>query len=220
MQAKDLISSSISPLNINDSGKKAMKLMREYKLYNLPVVKNEKYIGLVSENDILNWDTEDDILNDHISKVNNIYVYKHQHLFDIIEVLNKFSLSVVPVVDKNKKYIGSISNRKLLYTIAKSSAIQSVGSIMVLEMNQNDYSMSEVSRIIESNNAKILSSYVTSHPNSTKIELTLKIDKDDITKIIMSFERFEYKIMASFSKNYKEEEYLQRYESLMRYLNP
>ena len=148
------------------------------------------------------------------------FVLGSQHLFDIIEILEVNSLTVVPVLDKNKKYLGAISNRKLLYTIAKSSAVQSMGGVFVLEINQNDYSMSEIARIIEDSNAKILSSYITSVPNSTKMELTIKVNKTEIDGIISDFERFEYKIMASYQESGSQEDMMQRYESLMRYLNP
>ena len=135
-------------------------------------------------------------------------------------LLEKNSLSVVPVLDEKNQYQGAISNQKLLYTIAKSAAIQNVGGILTLEMNQNDYSMSEIARIIESNNAKILSSYITSRPNSTNMELTIKVNKTDISNIIKDFERFEYTVTASFSKKLSSDDFTQRYESLMRYLNP
>jgi len=80
--------------------------------------------------------------------------------------------------------------------------------------------MSEIARIIEESNAKILSSYITSVPDSTKMELTIKVNKNEIDGIISDFERFEYKIMASYQESGSQEDMMQRYESLMRYLNP
>ena len=87
-------------------------------------------------------------------------------------------------------------------------------------MNQNDYSMSEIARIIESNDGKILSSYITSTPTSTEMELTIKVNKTDIDAIIKDFERFEYKVMASYKESSLQDDFTERYESLMRYLNP
>ena len=130
------------------------------------------------------------------------------------------SLSIIPVLDEQKHYLGAISNRKLLYTIAKSTAVQSVGGVIVLQMKHNDYSMSEIARILESNNTKILSSYITSTPDAQEMELTLKLNKVDITAIIKDLERFDYKITASYKKDNQEEDFLDRYESLMRFLNP
>jgi CBS domain-containing protein len=84
------------------------------------------------------------------------HVQFNQHLFDIIEVLEKNNLSVVPVLDSKNKYLGVITSRKLMYSIAKSATIQSSGGVIVLEMNNNDYSLTEIASIVESNNIKIL----------------------------------------------------------------
>jgi acetoin utilization protein AcuB len=89
-----------------------------------------------------------------------------------------------------------------------------------LQMKENDYSMSEIARIIESNNTKILSSYITSIPNAQMMELTIKLNKVDITAIVKDFERFDYTITASYNKESQEDNFLERYESLMRFLNP
>ena len=220
VQASELISSSVVSLHPDDNGEKALSLMDDLRASHLPVVRNKFYLGLISENEILEWVSTDELIEKHLPNLMAPHVLGSQHLFDIIEILEVNSLTVVPVLNKNKKYLGAISNRKLLYTIAKSSAVQSMGGVFVLEINQNDYSMSEIARIIEDSNAKILSSYITSVPNSTKMELTIKVNKNEIDGIISDFERFEYKIMASYQESGSQEDMMQRYESLMRYLNP
>jgi len=220
MQASKLISSSIISLHPDDDGLKVLSIMDDLRVSHLPVVRNKFYLGLISENEILEWVSTDELIEKHLPNLMAPHALGSQHLFDIIEILEVNSLTVVPVLDKNKKYLGAISNRKLLYTIAKSSAVQSMGGVFVLEINQNDYSMSEIARIIEDSNAKILSSYITSVPNSTKMELTIKVNKTEIDGIISDFERFEYKIMASYQESGSQEDMMQRYESLMRYLNP
>ena len=107
-----------------------------------------------------------------------------------------------------------------MYTIAKSATIQSVGGVIVLEMNNNDYSLTEIASIVESNDAKILSSYIISKPASTNIEVTIKLNKQDITAIIKDFERRDYKVSASYKEEETDGDFLARYESLMRFLNP
>jgi HSP90 family molecular chaperone len=80
--------------------------------------------------------------------------------------------------------------------------------------------MNEISRIIEENNTKILSSYITSVPNAQKIEITLKLNKIDITAIVKDFDRFDYTLIASYNQDENNDDFLERYESLMRFLNP
>ena len=113
-----------------------------------------------------------------------------------------------------------ITSRKLLYSIAKSATIQSPGGVIILEMPDNDYSLTEIASIVESNNTKILSSYIISKPNSINIEVTIKLNKQEVTAIIKDFERHEYKVSASYKDEEADGDYLERYESLMRFLNP
>ena len=220
MQASELISSSIISLHPDDDGFKALSLMDDLRISHLPVIRNQFYLGLISENEILQWQSTDELIEEHLPNLMAPFVLRSQHLFDIIEILEANSLSVVPVLSEEKKYVGAISNRKLLYTIAKSAAVQNIGGVIVLEMNQNDYSMSEIASIIESNNAKILSSYITSVPDSTKMELTIKVNITELDAIIADLRRFEYKVMASYNDGNSKDDIMERYESLMRYLNP
>ena len=220
MKAVKLISSSIISLLPDDDGNRALELMNLYRVNHLAVVKNDFYLGVVSDKEINNWNSSDEYIEEHLPNLASPHVMYNQHLFDIIEVLEKNNLSVVPVLDENKQYKGVITNRKLLYTIANSAAIQSVGGVIVLQMNHNDYSLTEISNIIENNDAKILSTYVTSTPESTKMELTIKINKTEITPIIKDLERYEYSIVASYKEDDEDVDFLERYEQLMRFLNP
>ena len=220
MKAVKLISSSIIPLLPDDDGNRALELMNLYRVNHLAVVNNDFYLGVVSDKEINNWNSSDEYIEEHLPNLASPHVIYNQHLFDIIEVLEKNNLSVVPVLDENKQYKGVITNRKLLYTIANSAAIQSIGGVIVLQMNHNDYSLTAISNIIENNDAKILSTYVTSTPESTKMELTIKINKTEITPIIKNLERYEYSIIASYKEDDEDVDFLERYEQLMRFLNP
>ena len=220
MQASQLISSSLITLHPDDDGDRALSLMDELRVNHLAVVRNSFYLGILSEKEILSWDKTDEFIEEHISELSAPSVIGSQHLFDIIQTVEQNSLSIIPVLDEEKHYLGAITNRKLLYTIAKSTAVQSVGGVIVLQMNQNDYSMNEISRIIEENDTKILSSYITSVPNAQKIEITLKLNKIDITAIVKDFDRFDYTLIASYNQDENNDDFLERYESLMRFLNP
>jgi len=220
MQASNLISSSLITLHPDDDGLRAISLMEELRVNHLPVVRNGFYLGILSEKEILNWDNEEEFIEEHLEEITAPSVIGTQHLFDIIEELERFSLTVIPVLDEEKHYLGSITNRKLLYTIAKSTSIQSNGGVIVLRMNQNDYQMSEIARIVEDSNTKILSSYITSIPDALQIELTLKLNTMDINSIVKDLERFDYNVSASFNTEETNDDFTDRYESLMRFLNP
>lgn len=220
MQANTLISSSIKSINPVEDGSTALKMMDQFRINHLAIVKDKYFLAVVSDKEIMNWDSEYDSIEEHLTNLASPYVKYNQHLFDIIEVLEKNNLSIVPVLDKENQYLGIITSRKLMYTIAKSATIQSAGGVIVLEMNKNDYSLTEIASIVESNNTKILSSYIISKPDSTDIEVTIKLNKQDITTIIKDFERREYHVSASYKEVENDVDFLERYESLMRFLNP
>ncbi len=220
MQANALISSSIKSIHPVEDGNKALEMMNKFRINHLAIVKNNFYLAVISDKEIMNWHSEDECIEEHLNNLASPHVKYNQHLFDIIEVLEKNNLSVVPVLDEKNQYLGVITSRKLMYSIAKSATIQSPGGVIVLEMNNNDYSLTEIASIIESNNIKILSSYIISKPNSTKIEVTIKLNQQDVTAIIKDFERRNYNVSASYKDQEAEEDFLERYESLMRFLNP
>jgi acetoin utilization protein AcuB len=220
MQANTLISSSIKSIHPVEDGNRALEMMDQFRINHLAIVKKKYFLGVVSDKEIMNWDSEDESIEEHLNNLASPHVKYNQHLFDIIEVLERNNLSAVPVLDKRNHYLGVITSRKLMYTIAKSVTIQSTGGVIVLEMNNNDYSLTEIASIVESNNTKILSSYIISTPNSTNIEVTIKLNKQDITAIIKDFERRKYKVSASYKEEEADGDFLERYESLMRFLNP
>ena len=88
-----------------------------------------------------------------------------------------------------------------------------------MEVNQLDYSMAQIGQIVESNDAKILSSTILSDPSSTKLDVTLKINQEDLTSIIRTFERYDYVVKASFQNGVGTEDLQWRYDVLMNYLN-
>ncbi len=220
MQANTLISSSIKSVHPVEDGNRALEMMDQFRVNHLAIVKNNFYLGIVSDKEIMNWESENDSIEKHLNNLVSPYVKYNQHLFDIIEVLERNNLSAVPVLDEKNHYLGVITSRKLVYSIARSATIQSPGGVIVLEMNNTDYSLTEIASIVESNEAKILSSYIISKPNSTSIEVTIKLNKQDVVTIIKDFERRGYNVSASYKDEESNEGFLERYESLMRFLNP
>ena len=132
MQANTLISSSIESIHPQEDGNTALQMMDQFRVHHLAVVKNKYFLAVISDKEIMNWDSSDEYIEDHLNHLASPYVKYNQHLFDIIEVLEKNNLSIVPVLNEKNHYVGVITNRKLLYTIAKSAPIQSAGGVIVL----------------------------------------------------------------------------------------
>ena len=219
MLAKQLITESIIPLKTSDTGKDALNLMNEYKISHLPIVNNIDFLGLISEADINNLNNTKAPLGNHLLSLTHPFVTEYQHIFEVIKLIASLKLTLVPVLNDKNHYLGVITLNNLVDHFSKIIAVQNPGGVIVLEINYNDYVLTEIAQIIESNDAKILSLYVTSHPDSTKMELTLKINKIDIYSILQTFNRYNYIIKASYSEGDDFDDLQERYESLMKYLD-
>ncbi len=219
MLAKHLITGTIIPLKTSDTGITALSWMDDYKVSHLPIVNNVDFLGLISDVDIYNMNDFSEAVGNHTLSLSSPFVYDYQHILEIIKVVSVQKLSLIPVLDSRKKYLGSITLNKIIDGISVISAAQSPGGIIVLEVSQNDYTLSEISQIIESNNAKVLSLYVTTHDDSTKMNVVIKINKIDISAILLTFNRYSYDVKASFSEKEDAEDLRERYDSLIKYLN-
>jgi len=128
-------------------------------------------------------------------------------------------LTVVPVLDLKKNYLGLILIDTIIKYFASITAVDQPGGIIVLEISEKNNSLAHMAQIVESDNAQILSSYVKTFPDSTRMEVTLKVNKQDISAIISTFMRYQYDIKATFNHNEENDNSRDRYDSLMNYLN-
>lgn len=218
MRAKELITEEIPPLTHTDSGEKALRWMDEFKVSHLPVLKNGNFVGVISESDVL--DKIDiveslDKLFDHLPRP---YVFENAHIYEVLSKISEHRISILPILDENENYLGCTSVYHLLTVIANTGSIKETGGIIVLEVNNMDYSMAQIAQIVESNSAKILSSYIMSSLDSTKLEVTLKINQVELTRIIRTFERYDYIIKESYQKSEGDEDIQNRYDALMNFL--
>jgi CBS-domain-containing membrane protein len=134
-------------------------------------------------------------------------------------MMHNLQLTVVPVLDAEEHYLGVITSAQLLSSLSSMASVAEPGGIIVLEMNTHDYTLTEIGRIVESNDAKILSSFVSSNADSTKIEVTLKINRKDLTAILQTFERFNYTVKAWYHQSEFDDDLKTRYDSFMNYIN-
>jgi acetoin utilization protein AcuB len=219
MLAIELIADAIPPVHTSDSIQKAIDRMVEFRVRHLPIVNEDQFLGLLSENDIASeTDLQTPVGALALSLVNP-YVLEDQHIYDVIRLFNERQLTIVPVLDAAKNYSGLITINALTEYFAALTAVEQPGGIIVLEINNKNNSLAHMSQIVESDNAQILSSYVRTFPDSTRMEVTLKVNKQDISTIIATFLRYEYDIKATFNHTDDNDNSRDRYNSLMNYLN-
>ncbi|MBK7036741.1 MAG: CBS domain-containing protein [Chitinophagales bacterium] len=220
MLAKDIISENVPPLKIKDTGDKAIEWMYEFKLTHLPLVENKKYMGLVSEDDILDFNNTHEQLGKFLKNLYKPFVKDTEHIYEVLRVAAGLKSTIIPVVDSKQNYLGLITLQSLLFNFAKMTAISEPGGVIILELNnKTDYVLSDIARIVESNGAHILSLYFNVDTETGKHAVTLKVDSTEIKHIVATFERYEYSVKAFFQESDMGEIIKDRYDSLMNYLN-
>jgi acetoin utilization protein AcuB len=218
MIGSSLLSNAVFPLKTSDTGEEALNLMAEYHVSHLPIVNNKHLLGLISEDDILSHDIFEPIGAYQLSLIRN-FVKDTDHLFEAMDVLSKNRLTLVPVIDKEENYQGVITAQDLLTFFADNYSFSEPGSLLVLEINGQDYYLSQISRIIESEDANILSVFITREPNSTHLLVTIKINRLDLSRVISALNRYDYTIRATYSEVEYVDDLKERFDNFLSYLN-
>jgi len=216
---KEIISITIPSLNLNDPVYQALDLMADFHVAHLPIVSEDKLIGLIGENELLNVIDEATALSQLENLFSKTAVHANAHFIEAVQRINEFNLTVIPVIDKEDEYIGSITATDLLQQLGKLTGVNEPGGIIVLEMEQISFSFSEMSKLVETNDAQITQLNTYTDPQSKVFYVTIKINKFEIADIIATFQRYEYHVKYSFGEELYENDLRNNYDHLMNYLN-
>lgn len=219
MLTAELINNNIPRLQLQDSIGKALRLISDYRVTHLPVVSENNYLGMISEDDLLDADDEKspiEILQENFLLSS---VKANVHFLNAVNFSNQFETSIVPVVNIVNELAGVITMVDLLKTLGNFSGANEIGGIIVMEMERSHFAISEISRIVESNDATILHLNTTTHPDTGLLTVTLHINKKEISAIIAAFERYEYDIIFNFGDEKFEDNIDTNYRHLMNYLD-
>lgn len=219
MYAHELISAAIPPVIASDTIQNVIDRMAEFRVNHLPIIENKQYVGLISDHDLLEAHNHSLPAGGLSLSLYSPFVYEEQHIYDVIRIFFEQKLSLVPVLDSNKNYKGSISINEIIEHLATLTSAKDPGGIIVLEVDNRNNSLSHIAQIVESDNAQILSSFVQSFPDSTRLEITLKLNRTDISSIIASFLRYDYHVKATFNDTKSDDGTSDRYDQLMNYLD-
>ena len=219
MLTTELINNNIPRLKLLDSIGKALQLINDYRVTHLPVASDEKFLGLISEDDLM--DAEDDratiqVLENSFIKA---FVKENEHFLNAVNCSNRYDTSVVPVINEEEELVGVITVTDLLKALGDFSGANEIGGIIVMEMERSQFAISEISRIVESNDATILHLNTTVHPETGMLTVTLHLNKKEISAIVSSFERYEYDVIYYFGDEKFENEIHINYRHLMNYLD-
>ena len=194
--------------------------MDEFRVSQLPVVEKNIYKGMVSEDLIYQHNQATSTLGDLELFCTDVFVYYNQHFYDILRISNLYNIQAIAVLDEDQHFLGVVTVQDVINTFAASVSMQEEGGILVFLIDKRDYSLTEISRLVESNHAKILSTYITDDKQDVnKLRVTIKIDTPDLNRIVATFERFSYRIVAQFQSGQYQEVERERLDMLFKYLN-
>jgi len=220
MIAEELINHMIPPLKVTDDAHKAIVWMEEFRCRHLPVVKDGKLIGFVSEEIILESNDIEKPLADLELVGKNCFVQLDSHFYDILKIAGDHKLQIVAVLNEEQKYAGVITVQDIMISFAQTASVQMPGAILVVSMDLIDYSLAEISRYVEENNAKIISSTMVEDPlDKGKIKLTLKINRTELNRIVATLERFGYRVIGRYQDTQQDTSEKDKIDMLFRYLD-
>jgi predicted transcriptional regulator len=220
MLAKDFINPMLPTLKSTDTVGKAIDLMGEYRIGQLPIVNELEYRGLINQDILMEADESLPLLALQ-PEFGDVVVSEGQHILEILAVTQKYDLQAVVVLDEEKKFAGTINVSELLTQFSKNLGTQELGAVLEIAVENRSYSLAEISRLIESNNTKIISSHYTSGSFSedSKDILTLKLNRQDITSVMATLARYEYDVVGAYNFEAIETPDRERYDMLMKYLD-
>ncbi len=219
MIASQLIVDLIPTLKPSDTFGKALHWMSEFKVSHLPMVDNNRFIGIVAEEDLLDTSLSQVTFASSSQQLDSIFIYEYQHIFEVMKKMSEYQLTVMPVLDRNDEYIGATTLAHLMTIASNTTSIKEPGGVIVLRVNSKDYSLSQIAQIVESNNARILSSFITSSDDTSQIDVTIKLNKKELGAILQTFQRYDYVVIETYQKDDDYDEIKNRFDNLMNLLD-
>jgi acetoin utilization protein AcuB len=221
MLAAELIDPMLPALKVTDTVGDALEWMHEHRISQMVLTDGVDYKGLLSEDLLMDVPDEDRSLADVMRLYEQVYSYENQHDLELLHLALEHRVDVIAVLNEGREFIGTVAVSELLKNFARELGLAEPGAILILDINERDYSMAEISRLVESNNVKIVSSYFSSaaYGMPDRSRLTLKLNRRDIGPVVSTLERFGYNVESAFANAPIESIDQDRFDLLMRYLN-
>ena len=219
MLAQELINTILPQLQLTDTVSKALQLMSDFKMTHLPVVSEDKYLGMISEDDLLDEENKKAAIEFFQNDFILASVNSNKHFLNAVTISNQYHTNVIPVVTETNEFVGTIAGQELLAALGNFSGANEPGAVIVLEMERSNFSISEISRIVESDGAVILHLNITIKPDTSLIQITIHLNKKEVSVIIAAFERYEYTVSYYSGEQLFESEIDSNYRHLMNYLD-
>ncbi len=218
MLTGNLQTQTLPYLHLSDKVFQALELMNENHVEHLPIVDGDKYVGMISEEDLSQAENDHSTLEQFKQSISNAAVKDDEHVLKAIQTAVQNGLTVVPIVGEDNELLGVVTYSDLLKYSSEFMSLNEPGGLIVLEIEGKNYSFNEISRLVESNDAQIKQLNTSVDPETGLMEVTIKINKLEVSDIIATFQRHEYNVKYYFGEELFENELKTNYDNLMNYL--
>ncbi len=218
MLTRDLLSQTLPFLRPSDKVYQALQMMNDNNVTHLPVVEGDKYAGIISEDELMQAENDNSPISSLEQAFANTSVKEDEHFLKAVQIAVDSGLSVVPVVSDENELTGTVAYTDLLKFASEFMNLGEPGGLIVLEMENNQYSFNEISKLVETNDAQITQLNTSINPDTGLMQVTIRINKPEISDIVATFQRYEYNVKYSFGEELYTNELRNNYDNLMNYL--
>lgn len=218
MLIREIISQSLPSVRLTDKVYQVLQLMNDNQVTHLPIIEGERYIGLISEDDLLMAENDNDALDVLQQSFSAVSVKEDEHFLKGVQLAGENGLSIVPVVSEENELTGVVSYNELLRHASSFMSLNEPGGLVVLELASNNYSFSEISKIVEQNDAQITQLNTSNDGETGMMQVTIRINKPEVSDIVATFQRYDYSVKYFIGEEMYENELRSNFDNLMNYL--
>lgn len=218
MLIRDLIADSLPTLDLHDTIYNSIQLMNDCQVSHLPLEGDGKFIGLVSEELLLQAVDETKEIHSLLESIPFFAVKQSDHFLTALKLGVELKLSIIPIIDEETKLIGVISYSDLPKHASEYLNLKVSGGIIVLEMEPTSYSIGEICRLVEKNDAQVMQLNTSIDAQTGLLQVNIKLNKTEIAEVVAAFQRYDYQVKYYFGDELFENELRNNYENLMNYL--
>mgnify|MGYP003683612227 FL=1 len=217
MNIAQYILNDVTPLSTNDAVKEAQLVFNQLTFSHIPIFQDGMYLGCLSETDSHCFDAAKDI-SEYRYALEQFFVRKQTNWIDVLEAFAQNSSNIMPILNEKNEYIGYYELNDIINIFNDTPFLHELGSVLVVEKGIKDYSFSQISQIVESNNARLLGAFISNIENDV-VQVTLKLNNAGINEIMQSFRRYSYNVVSEFAEDSYIKNLKERSEYLNKYLN-
>lgn len=220
LATKSILQPDYKPLEASDKVAEVLDQFGREDLKIFPVVDNttKKLIGQVTYDQLKAADSDASISDLKVDET--VKIYEGQHIFEAARLMLQYELHQLPMVDKELTFLGIISKRKVLELISGMLNLAESGSVITIELDPIDFSISEIVQIIETEGAKILGIAVEGPGDGQKnFEVSVKLNMKDISRVSAALKRYDYSVIVESESTVFGNDLEYRADELLKYID-